>query len=109
MTWPSLKIFRRMLFVSCSLWCLLSGCGGTVTDGGEDYGNLLDSPEGLVLTEDEHDVGWGHSECTMCHNLENIHLVNRTEIAIDIEAIHEQALEEGLAVCSDCHGTNGVP
>lgn len=87
----------------------LLSCGSPEFNEGEDYGNLLDSPEGLTLTEEEHEIGWGNSECTICHNLENIHLVNRTDIPIDIEAIHEQAIEDGIAGCVDCHGANGVP
>ena len=84
-------------------------CGGGDVREGEDYGNLLDTPSGLTLVEEEHIGGWGRSECTMCHNLENIHLVNRTGIPIDIDAIHELALEEGVAGCPACHGENGVP
>jgi len=87
----------------------LASCGGASFNEGEDYGNLLDSPDGLTLTEEEHTGGWGRSDCTICHNLENIHLVNRTGIAIDIDAIHDQALGEGEAGCPACHGTNGVP
>lgn len=83
------------------------GCGEATLDEGEDYGNLLESPEGLVLTEEEHTAGWGHAECDTCHNLDNIHLVNRTDISLDIEAIHDQALEEGISSCSSCHGSNG--
>ncbi len=88
--------------------CFLLSCGGSAFNDGEDYGNLLDSPEGLIVTEEEHVGGWEREDCTMCHNLENIHLVNRTGIPIDIEAIHEEALEDGLASCAPCHGTNGV-
>ncbi len=85
----------------------LASCGSEV-DTGEDYGNLFDTPEGLELTQEEHEVGWGNPECTLCHNLHNIHLENRTGIAIDIDAIREQAIEDGIDGCADCHGTNGV-
>ncbi|MBI4238421.1 MAG: hypothetical protein HY696_08395 [Deltaproteobacteria bacterium] len=88
---------------------LTAACGGSAVNEGENYGDLLASPAGLVLTEAEHEVGWGVAECTLCHNLENIHLVNRTTLSIDVEAIHEQTLDEGLAGCATCHGTNGVP
>lgn len=82
-------------------------CGEAPLDEGENYGNLLESPEGLILTQEEHTTGWGHAECTTCHNLENIHLVDRTGLSLDIEAIHDQALEEGISSCSSCHGSNG--
>jgi hypothetical protein len=92
-----------------ALAALLNSCGAVGFDEGEDYGNLLDSPDGLVLTQDEHEIGWAHTDCTMCHNLDNIHLTNRTDIEIDIDAIREEAIAGGIAVCADCHGTNGVP
>lgn len=91
------------------LLSLYAACGGSAFNQGEDYGNLLDTPEGLVLTEGEHGIGWGHPECTICHNLENIHLENRTGIPIDIDLIHDQAIEDGIAGCAICHGTNGIP
>ncbi len=91
------------------LWLCSLGCLGEATSDGEDYGNLLDSPEGLVLTEEEHPGGWGRAECTQCHNLDNIHRVDRTGIGVDIDAIHDQALAEGTSGCAACHGTNGVP
>lgn len=86
----------------------ISSCGESTFNDGEDFGDLLDTPDGLVLTEEEHIGGWGRADCTACHNLENIHLVNRSDIPIDIEAVHEEALEEGIDSCADCHGTNGV-
>lgn len=96
------------IFAFFAFFFLAAGCGSPLNQG-EDYGNLLDSPGGLVLTEEEHLGGWGRAECTQCHNLENIHLEDRTGIAIDIEAVHDQALDEGNAGCPACHGTNGVP
>lgn len=87
----------------------LASCAGSEFIEGEDYGNLLDTPQGLVLTEDEHTDGWGRSACSTCHNLDNIHLVNRTGVpGVDIAAIHDQAITDGDAGCPDCHGTNGV-
>lgn len=84
-------------------------CGGATLNEGEDFGNILNSPEGLTLTEGEHVGGWGRADCTMCHNLENVHLVDRTGGLVDIDAVYERAIDEGEAGCAACHGTNGVP
>lgn len=99
----------KRFLISLILSFLLFACGGSEFDEGEDYGDLLDTEEGLILTEEEHVGAWGRSDCTLCHNLENIHLTNRTDVPLDIEAIHDQAIAEGVAGCADCHGTNGVP
>ncbi|MBI2082162.1 MAG: hypothetical protein HYT76_01200 [Deltaproteobacteria bacterium] len=92
-------IFGLLFFISC----------GSVVNQGENYGNLLDSPEGLALTESEHEIGWGRSDCTTCHNLDNIHLIDRTGGLVDIEVVHDHALQEGVSGCAACHGTNGAP
>lgn len=95
--------------VLCSLvFCLFLSCGNDAFNNGEDYGDILSTPGGLVLTEGEHEIGWGRSDCTVCHNLENIHLTDRSSIGIDIEAIHDRALAEGVSGCSACHGANGA-
>ncbi|OGQ48166.1 MAG: hypothetical protein A3H42_06805 [Deltaproteobacteria bacterium RIFCSPLOWO2_02_FULL_46_8] len=86
----------------------LTACGGTTTNGGEDYGDILSTSQGLTLTQSEHTIGWSKSECTMCHNLENIHLVDRTGVT-DIVAVHNQAIRDGITGCAACHGTNGMP
>jgi len=99
--------YFKILILLVVLASMIS-CGGTAVNDGENYGNLLDSPGGLILTQEKHLIGWGNSQCTMCHDLENIHLVNRTGIPIDIQQIHDEAIEGGIAVCADCHGTNGV-
>ena len=96
------------IFLLLSILFFGIACGDGALDEGENYGNLLDSPEGLVLTEGEHPAGWGRAECTTCHNLDNIHLVDRTGIGVDIEAIHQEALDEGNEGCLTCHGANGV-
>lgn len=87
---------------------ILFGCGSVADDSGENFGNILDSPSGLVLTEEEHVYGWGRSDCLMCHNINNIHLENRTDTDIDVEAIQDTVAEEGEAVCMNCHGSNGT-
>lgn len=96
---------RLKIFI---LFMLGIGCGESPVNSGENYGNLLDSPSGLVLTEPEHAGGWGRSDCTLCHNLDNIHLIDRTGVATDVEAIRRQTLEQGSASCPSCHGTNGI-
>lgn len=87
---------------------LFAACGSSPVNEGENFGNLLNTSGGLVLTQAEHPTGWGESECTLCHNLENIHLVDRTGVT-DITAVHNQAISEGITGCAACHGTNGAP
>ena len=100
---------KFFLFIILSLPLLLTACGGADTDTGENYGDLLNSSNGLVLTQEEHQAGWGRSECTLCHNLDNIHLEDRsTGVTIDLDAIHTQIEVEGLASCAACHGSNGI-
>lgn len=88
--------------------CWLVGCGAASTNTGENFGDLLTSPAGLVLTGAEHPGGWGRTDCDTCHNLGNLHLVNHSAIAIDIAAVHDQAIQNGNAGCIACHGANGV-
>ncbi|MBI4212214.1 MAG: hypothetical protein HY540_06205 [Deltaproteobacteria bacterium] len=102
-----------MKFISATVFLgmcfLFISCGGARVDEGENFGNILESDSGLTLTESEHAVGWGKAECTICHNLENIHLVDRSGGLVDVNAIRERTLTEGEASCVDCHGTNGIP
>ena len=86
----------------------LIGCGNEEALNGEDYGNLLISPSGLTLTQSEHEVGWGKSQCDTCHNFNNIHLEDNTGLGVDVEAIREQVFTEGLSSCASCHGANGT-
>lgn len=101
-----MKTGIKFLAVIGSLAGLLA-CG-ELLENGEDYGDLLDSPGGITLIEAEHEIGWGRSDCTACHNLENIHLVNNSSLPIDIDAVHERAIEDGEAGCTVCHGDNGT-
>jgi len=96
---------KRLLLI-LSLSALL-GCVSS-DDEGQDFGNIFDSPEGTVLTQEEHPDGWGRSDCFTCHPLAVIHQVDRTGGLIPIEDIQEFVEQEGLASCPICHGDNGV-
>ena len=79
-------------------------------DGGQDFGNIFMSTEGLILTEDDHPDGWMREDCFVCHPLEVIHQVDRSGTGtLLLEDIQEFVLQEGLASCPICHGDNGVP
>jgi len=98
----------RYLFLITFLTLLL-GCGETNDDEGQDFGNPFDSPQGLILTQEEHEDGWGRSECFACHPVEEIHRVDRegTE-PFPLEGVREIVDEQGLNSCPICHGDNGV-
>ncbi len=88
---------------------ILSGCGSVEPQTGENYGNLLATTGGLTLNQAKHETGWGKSNCNLCHNFNNIHLVDRTGTGIDMAAIRTTVYNQGLSSCATCHGTNGVP
>lgn len=87
----------------------LMACGDVEPLSGENYGDLITSPSGLTLTEGEHTIGWGKSNCFTCHEINNIHLVDHSGLGFDMEAIRDQTFTEGLTSCATCHGTNGAP
>ena len=98
----------RALIIA-ALCLAAAGCG---TDGpvqSENYGNLLASPGGLVLVRDEHPTGWSRPECFACHEIRNIHTVNRTDLPdLDLEEVRAIVRQQGEDSCTQCHGTNGV-
>ena len=97
----------KRLILILSLLGLL-GCV-SADDGGQDFGNLFDSPEGTVLTEEEHPDGWGRSDCFFCHPIYEIHRVDRTGTGVlPLKEIQKLVEEEGLDSCPLCHGDNGV-
>lgn len=98
-------VFLTLLFLLCPL---IFNCGDLADDAGENFGNILDSPNSLELTEEEHVPGWGREDCLMCHNLNNIHRNNLTDIDLDVEAIQDLTYEQGEGICMNCHGTNGT-
>ena len=93
-------------------------CGSDGPQEGENYGNLLNSPQGLVLVQEEHPTGWTRPECFACHEPRNIHTVNRTglpdcsgapqEACVDLPGIRTIVGDGGQASCVLCHGDNGV-
>jgi len=91
-------VFIAVVFVAC----------GSGFNEGENYGDLLSSPEGLVLTPDEHRGGWGRADCFFCHPIHNLHLENRASAPINMEEIRFQVITQGLNSCPTCHGTNGL-
>jgi hypothetical protein len=89
----------------------LCGCGDEASSQSESYGNLLASPGGLVVLEEEHPTGWGRPDCFACHNVNNMHQVNRTELPdaeVDLPGIRAIIRSGGEASCMMCHGANGV-
>jgi hypothetical protein len=104
-SWLPLVPWRLILLLA------LAACGDTGEIDSEDYGNLLASPEGLVIVRDEHPTGWTRPDCFGCHNVNNIHNVNRTGLpddVADLESVRAIVRNQGEASCALCHGDNGV-
>lgn len=98
---------------------LLLGCGDHASPDGDNYGNLLASPAGLIVLEEEHSTGWGRPDCFVCHNVRNMHVKNRTDLpdcddvtgnepCIDLADIQSIIRDFGEDSCQLCHGENGV-
>jgi hypothetical protein len=106
---------RRRLCGAYGLVLLLAvtaGCGSDADPQSENYGNLLASPGGLVVLQEEHPTGWMRPDCFGCHNVNNIHQVNRTGLPddeVDLPGIRAIVQNEGESSCAMCHGSNGVP
>lgn len=94
------------------LLALAVGCGSDADPQSEDYGNLLASPGGLVVLEEEHPTGWMRADCFGCHNVNNIHQINRTGLPddeVDLAGVRAIVQNQGESSCMMCHGSNGVP
>lgn len=97
------------VFICGSLF--LAACGSDAGPQSENYGNLLVSPDGLVIVEEEHPTGWTRPDCFGCHNVNNIHQVNRTGLPdddVDLPGVRAIVQSGGEASCAMCHGSNGV-
>lgn len=99
----------RFILFLCGL-LFLAGCGDFDPSYGENFGNILATPGGLTLTQSEHTIGWGESNCLLCHQADNIHRVDRSGAGtLDVVEVQERVRTEGVSSCSTCHGTNGAP
>ncbi len=91
---------------------LLCACG--TDDPCEGLRDLATSPGGLTLTEAEHALGWGQSDCFQCHQAFKIHRADCSSFDdsggfIDLAAVAELADPADTTSCVPCHGSNGVP
>ena len=89
----------------------VAGCGSASEPQSENYGNLLASPGGLIVLEQEHQTGWMRPDCFGCHDVNNMHQVNRTGLTdeqVDLPGIRAIIQNQGEASCVLCHGDNGV-
>lgn len=75
----------------------------------EDYGDIYQrNGNSFILSQETHPTGWGHQQCYMCHNPDNIHRIDRVDsIVVDLEQIRSKTQAGGTASCSACHGANG--
>ena len=95
---------RRCVFILLAL--LVAACGEPQPCA--DVQALLDGPEGLILTEEDHALGWGEAECFACHQSWNFHQPECVEQAgWDVEFIDELSDAEDSSSCTACHGENG--
>src|SRR5574341_613550 len=97
----------RLVVPSVLLGAALVSCGNNGSITSEDYGNLLNSPEGLVLVQGEHPTGWTRPDCFACHEIRNIHTVNRTGLTdeqADLAGVRAIVQAQGQASCMICHG-----
>lgn len=85
-----------------SLLLLVPGCPGTCPEV-----DMVESPGGLAVTEEEHPDGWGSPDCGACHATSVLHSRGCSE-GVDDAEIRLRVEEEGLECCADCHGDNGV-
>jgi hypothetical protein len=89
----------------------LAACGSGADPQSENHGNLLASPGGLIVLQQEHPSGWMRPDCFGCHAFENMHQVNRTglpDAQVDLPGIRAIIENQGEASCPLCHGDNGV-
>lgn len=109
---PTRRIASALATLVVCVVCVVCGaCGSRSDPQSEDYGNILTSPAGLVLVEEEHRAGWGRQDCFVCHNTNDMHQVNRTGLPddkADLPGIRAIIENQGLQSCGLCHGDNGV-
>jgi len=93
-----MKYFFSLLIFCCLIQIIVT-CANV--DEGESYGDIF--ANGLILTESNHQGGYGRSECFFCHNIENIHVTDHSGGSVDVEAIRQITINEGAESCASCH------
>jgi hypothetical protein len=104
-------IALRSVTIALCFGLSIAGCGSKSDPQSEDYGNIIASPGGLILLEEEHPTGWGRSGCFGCHNVNDMHQVNRTGLTdeqVDLPGTRAIIANQGEPSCMLCHGDNGV-
>jgi hypothetical protein len=100
---------RRRVALALPIFLALAACGNGGPRDSDDYGNLLASPAGFIVVQEEHPRGWGRPDCFTCHVSSNMHQVNRTGIPeLDLAEVRQVVRNQGEASCVQCHGDNGV-
>ncbi|MCP4805719.1 MAG: hypothetical protein GY913_35905 [Proteobacteria bacterium] len=84
------------------IWLLLA-CSSD-----EPCTDMTQSPGALTVTEEEHALGWGESECAQCHPAWTLHQRDCVGV-LDLEELEARTDLSDTTSCVACHGTNGAP
>lgn len=97
-------------YILILLFLVLPGISGCFSsdDEGQDFDNLFEGTDFLVLSEEEHPSGWGRPDCFVCHPISEIHRVDRSGLGLPLEDIRNFVNDVGIDSCAICHGDNGV-
>ena len=87
------------------LLAALAACGPAEPCAG--WRDTLDGDGGLQLTESEHGLAWGQTQCFQCHQAWTIHPVDCVEDGW-LDSIDAAVDEEDPHGCTGCHGMNGT-
>lgn len=97
---------KPLLLLSLSL-PLLAACQSD--SNSEYYGDLTQTPAGLVLEFSEHGLGWGRTDCNSCHLPNNFHQDHVDRVGtFDMQAIRDIVNATDTTSCVLCHGDNGT-
>ncbi len=84
----------------------LAFCGLCACDDPCDGGGVTATSEhGLLLTADDHSVGWTKDHCEACHPIVSIHRQG-CSVGVDLKEVRAIVDQDGYASCVTCHGTN---
>jgi len=104
---------KRLLLLGSLL--LVAGCSGagSVSVHYNDLGANFAERGGVYLTPENHPDGWGQKDCLLCHQ-DFKHTMATADLSVDqyqkliTGAVDAVGASNAIAVCSACHGTNGV-